>query len=169
MTGVTRKVRHIPEEIGMSSFGIIERFEDHPNLDKDALERFLTQLNYTGMFSIEMAVKDEKYYFLEINLRNDGKQHFSTVAGSNLPLMYIYSCLSKPIPQPKPKYPTYYMGELTDFQHIKSRKITFYTWFKDLMRTNSFFILNMKDPIPFISELFNKIRDTFKYRFGLVK
>lgn len=166
MTGVTKKYRHIPVETGMSSFGVVERFEDHPGLDKNAIELFLKRLDYTGMFSIEMAVKDNKYYFLEINLRNDGKQHFSTAAGANLPEMYIKSLLGIPVEIPEVKYPTYYMGELTDFQHIKGGCITFTQWLKDLKRTDSFFIANWKDPMPFISELWTKIKDTFRYRLG---
>jgi predicted ATP-grasp superfamily ATP-dependent carboligase len=169
MTGVGHKLRHQPPEIGMSSFGIVESFEDHPGLDKAAVLRFLKALNYTGMFSIEMAVRNGKYYFLEINLRNDGKQHFSTVAGANLPEMYIKSRLNLPVEMPKMRYPTYYMGELTDFQYVKSGDIKWKDWLRDVRRTDSFFILNWRDPLPFASELWTKICDTIRYRLGLVK
>lgn len=165
MTGVTRKIRHIPLVTGMSSFGVVERFEDHPNLDKDALSRFLNLLNYHGMFSIEMAVKGDKYYFLEINLRNDGKQHFSTAAGANLPKMYVLSRLSKSIDIPNVVTPTYYMGELADYHHVGMRNISFTTWFKDLMHTNVFFILNKKDLRPFIAELKRTIKLSFQHKF----
>lgn len=168
MTGVTRKIRHMPAETGMSSFGVVESFEDHPGLNPVAIQRFLKRLGYIGMFSIEMAVRKGVYYFLEINLRNDGKQHFSTVAGANLPVMYIASQLGLKVELPKMKYPTYYMGELTDYHHI-GHGISYKEWIQDFKRTDCFFIANWKDPMPFISELYTKVVDTLRYRLGMVK
>lgn len=165
---VTHKIRHMPVESGMSSFGIMEDFDLHKGLDMSTVQKFLKSLNYTGMFSIELAVKDNVYYFLEINLRNDGKQNFSTAAGVNLPKMYIQSLLSQPIEMPKVKTPTYYMGELTDYNHI-GHEISFKEWYKCFRKTNIFFIANWKDPMPFASELFTKIKDILRYRLGFVK
>ncbi len=167
MPGVTHKIRQYPDNNGMSSFCVLEGFDKHPNLDKTTLERFLQKLNYTGMFSIEMAVKDGKYYLLEINLRNDGKQYFSTAAGANLPSLYIHSRLQRPIALPDPQYPTFAMGELTDFYQINRLPgFTFGKWIRDLLRTDSFFILNCLDPLPGLSDCHNLLR--FKAR-GLLK
>lgn len=165
---VSHKIRHLPIETGMTSFGVMEEFSMHPGLDMNAVHRFLNALDYTGMFSIEFAVKDNVYYFLEINLRNDGLQNISTVAGANLPKMYIQSMLSLPVEIPKVKTPTYYMGELTDYQHI-GKTITFKEWYKCFKMTDCFFIANWKDPLPFVSELVTKVKDTIRYRLGLVK
>lgn len=155
--GVTRKIRQYPLEWSLSSYGALESFDMHPGLEMDRVYAFLQSLNYTGMFSIEMAVRDGKYYFLEINLRNDGKQHFSTVAGANLPLMYIKSLLHEKVVQPHVKRPTFYMGELSDFRNIFKRKISFFTYIKDLFKTDSFFIFNFKDPYPFIYQQIKRI------------
>lgn len=165
ITGISHKVRHLPVETGMTSFGFIEDFKNHPTLNISAVKEFLKNLNYIGMFSIEMAVKDDKYYFLEINLRNDGLQHISTVAGANLPEIYIKSMLGMPVEIPEVKYPTYYMGELTDCHHI-GKGVSFKEWLRDFRRTDSFFIANWKDPLPFVSELWTKVKDTIRYRFG---
>lgn len=148
--GVTRKIRQFPNEWGMSSFCALESFDKHPGLDYKAIITFLRNLQYTGMFSIEMAVKDGKYYFLEINLRNDGKQYFATAAGANLPLMYCRSLLGLPKEQVSVKLPTFAMGELTDIHHVFRGKISFLTWLRDLFRTKCFFILNFGDLRPFI-------------------
>jgi len=167
MAGVTRKIRQYPDDNGMSSFCVLENFDRYPNLDIQAIKRFLKKLNYTGMFSIEMAVKDNQFYLLEINLRNDGKQYFSTAAGANLPKLYIQSILNQNITIPTPKYPTYAMGELTDFYQIKRLpNFTFGHYIKDLIKTDSFFILNISDPLPGISDCLYHLR--FKIR-GLLK
>lgn len=148
--GVARKIRQYPNEWSLSSFGVLEPFSAHPSLDKNKIYTFLRTLKYTGMFSIEMAVKGGKYYFLEINLRNDGKQHFSTVAGANLPLIYIRSLLGEKFEQPQVKFPTYYMGELSDVRHVFKGNLSVLSYIRDLYRKDSFFILNLKDPYPFI-------------------
>ncbi len=152
--GVARKIRQYPNEWGLSSYCVLESFGLHSNLNIDALHKFLRNLGYQGMFSIEMAVKDGKYYFLEINLRNDGKQYFATAAGANLPLMYIRSMLGEKISLPKVSFPTYAMGELTDFRQVLHKKIGFFKWIRDLLRTKCFFILNFGDLRPFMYQQF---------------
>ncbi len=121
MSGVGKKLRQFPNERGLSSYLVLESFENYKNLHEESLKNMLRKMQYIGMFNIEMAVKDNNYYLLEVNLRNGGKQHFSTVAGANLPEMYIQSRLGMPVDTPEVKYPTYCMGELTDYQFINKR------------------------------------------------
>lgn len=167
LSGVTRKIRQYPTEWGLSSYGSLEDFKSHPDLNKDAIINFLKSLSYNGMFSIEMAVKDNKYYMVEINLRNDGKQHFSTVAGANLPQLYISSLLNKPIDLPSPSYPTYYMGENTDYRQIFRGKVGVLTWLRDLFRTSSFYIIDRHDPAVFFIEYFGKLISFIRRRLHL--
>lgn len=148
--GVTRKIRQFPNVWGLSSYCVLESFDLHPTLNIRNIYKFLRNLGYTGMFSIEMAKKDNKYYFLEINLRNDGKQYFATAAGANLPLLYIKSLLGEKFIQPSVSLPTYAMGELTDFRQVLRKKVGLLKWIKDLFRTKCFFVLNFGDLKPFI-------------------
>lgn len=157
MPVVTRKIRHYPDDNGLSSYGRLESFGEHPGLDKSALIKFLRALDYKGMFSIELAVKGDKYYLLEINLRNDGKQYFSTVAGANLPWIYIESLLGHGFQEPKLKLPIQYMLETGDIFHVLRGKISLWKWLDDLMLTNTFFILNSKDIKPFVYKLIGKM------------
>lgn len=156
LSGVTRKIRQYPTEWGLSSYCVLEDFKSHPGLDKDAIIRFLKLLNYNGMFSIEMAVRNDRYYMVEINLRNDGKQHFSTVAGANLPQLYIASLLNIPVTIPHPTYPSYFMGENTDFRQIFRGKVNPVAWLRDLFRTSAFYIIDLRDPKVFLNEYFGK-------------
>lgn len=155
--GIGKKIRQFPTQWGLSSFGAVESFDEHNGLIKRSVERFLETLRYVGMFSIEMAVKDGKYYFLEINLRNDGKQYFTTKAGVNLPLIYINSRAGRPFEEPKLKTPTWFMGELTDFRQIFKGKVSLWHYLRDLLRTDSFFILNRKDPKPFLYQQLKRV------------
>lgn len=163
LAGVTNKLRQYPRPDGMSSFCVLEDFSAHPNLDRNALLAFLKRLNYRGMFSIEMVARNGKYYLCEINLRNDGKQYFSTVAGANLPQMYINSLMGLPVELPKMKYPTYAMGEFTDIFQVASKQISLFSWLKDVVKTDTFFIINKKDLHPSFLELQTKISQIAKF------
>ena len=65
-------------------------------LNPDALEKFLGNIDYHGLFSAEYGYVDGKAYFYEVNLRNDGFCHLSYQAGANLPLLWVCSCLNIP-------------------------------------------------------------------------
>ena len=158
MPGVARKLRQYPDDNSLSSYGVLEGFDSHPNLDMHAVTAFLRAIRYTGMFSIEMAIKDNTYYLLEINLRNDGKQYFSTAAGANLPLLYINSRIGKKFVEPVLKLPSYFMGETTDIKQILRKKVSLTRWLVDLLRTKSFFIMNFRAPLPFVYQLIGKIK-----------
>lgn len=155
-TGLGRKIRQYPNKYSISSFGIIEDLKDHPEVDVDSIDKFLKALDYKGMFNIEFAVKDNRYYFLEINLRNGGKQYFTTIGGENLPLMYVNSVLGHKLQKPNPQYPIYFMGETTDIKHIFKKEISLRQYYHDFRNANAFFIFNKKDPMPFIYQLFKK-------------
>lgn len=155
ITGVTRKIRQYPTERDLSSYCVLESFQEHPNLNLQAIMQMMRALKYTGLFNIEMVVKDDKYYLVEINLRNGGKQHFSTVAGANLPLLYISSLLGIPCTLPKPKYPAYFMGELSDIRHVMAGRLKPLIWLRDLFRTKSFFMVNLSDTMAWLPGYLN--------------
>ena len=157
MPGVCKKIRQFPDAQGVTSYGVLQSFAEHPGIEEYRLQRFMRSFEYRGMFSIEFAVKDGKYYLLELNLRNDGLQYFSTVAGANLPLIYIKSVLDMPFSEPMVKTPTYFMGEITDIQQVLKNKVSPVNWLKDLFRNDCFFILNWKDPKPFLYQFLGKI------------
>lgn len=58
------------------------------SIDVNALKRFLESIEYDGIFSVEFMIAQDKAYFLEINLRNDGTQFCFEGAGVNLPLIW---------------------------------------------------------------------------------
>lgn len=58
-------------------------------LQLDAADRMLKRIDYYGLFSLEYGLCDDKAYFYEINLRNDGTSHLFFQAGANLPVAWI--------------------------------------------------------------------------------
>lgn len=66
-----------------------------PSIDVNALKHFLEVIDYDGIFSVEFMIAQDKAYFLEINLRNDGTQFCFEGAGVNLPLLWVMSAQNK--------------------------------------------------------------------------
>lgn len=59
--------------------------------DSEAVHEFIRKIGYSGLFSVEF-IRDEnnKDYFLEINMRNDGNAYCVKSAGVNLPFIWCY-------------------------------------------------------------------------------
>lgn len=154
-TGVVKKLRQYPWGKGCTSYSVFEDVSKFPNLDVSKIERFVKAIGYEGLFSIEFLFKNGKFYFLEINLRNDGVGYAPTKAGCNLPaLWYSYITGIELATIKKCKFPMYSMIDEYDFIHVLKRKISLMEWFKDFRRTQCFFLFNIKDLKPFIMHWF---------------
>lgn len=127
--------------------------------DKDLWNKIgslIADINYEGIFCIEFLIgKDDKLYFLEVNLRNSGWSYASTCAGMNMPYLWALSTLKGKISQRAYKeIPENFkaMVEWTDFKtRVLGRKITLRKWFKELRSCQCLFYYNKKDKAPFWS------------------
>lgn len=150
--------------VRMGEFMELNDLNKYEGLDIDSIKRFVKNLGYEGIFSIEFLCKGSTYYFLEINLRNDGLGYILTAAGANFPYMWHQYVNRLPINDGKPihiKSPFYVMHE-NDLYNIIEKKISFIQWFKDFQRTDAFLIMNIKDPLPFIVSTLIHIRQATK-------
>lgn len=122
------------------------------------IEKLLKDSGYNGLFSVEFLYSKGKYYFLEVNFRNDGNGYVPTKAGLNLPYFWYQSCLGRSIIPPSAKYPCYFMVELADLGNVKHGKVSLLEWIRDFTRTNCFYLLDHKDIRPFFYSLLYRIR-----------
>lgn len=162
MPGVVRKIRHYPDSNGVTTFGCLESFELHPELDIQTIKKFVKELSYEGLFSLEFVVKDGLAYFLEINLRNDGLCYASTSAGLNLPYLYYSLCDVSSTGLPPTSFKlnrrVYFMNEFKELNLLRDKKITLIQMIKDVLKAKCFFIWNFKDNKPFRFMLHNILR-----------
>lgn len=140
--------------------------------EKEKLETLLLSTGYTGLFSAEYLQKDDKYYFLEINFRNDGNGYVPTAAGLNLPYLWYLSCIGHlteaEIISSKPIYPCYFMAEIADFvTNVLKKKISFKHWNKDRKLANCFLLYNKMDNAPFKYSLKKQMSYQVKKIFSL--
>lgn len=79
MTSVAYSSSNIPSQLG----------------DFSTIKRFLCDINYHGIFSIEFMITEDKAYFLEINFRNDGTVYCTTQSGVNIPALWATSAMGQ--------------------------------------------------------------------------
>ena len=53
------------------------------------IRAMIAEIGYEGLFGVELIRSKEKYYFVEINLRNDATTYSLAVAGVNLPYIWV--------------------------------------------------------------------------------
>lgn len=148
---VCRKIR---DDIHRQSVYIrLDDIREYANFDTNIIDRFLEKIGYEGIFSIEVIFSKGKYYFLEINMRNDGCGWLYTAGGINYPYLWIKYCEGKltqdTLDGTKLTNHLYLMHE-DDTYNMLEGKVKFLQWLKDFHRAKAFFIANSKDPMPFV-------------------
>lgn len=73
---------------GATTYSSIYPATDISNSVIAASEQMLSQIRYEGLWGIECIKKDDNFYFIELNLRNDATTYSMAVAGVNLPYAY---------------------------------------------------------------------------------
>lgn len=143
----------------------MDRVDDHPSLKIDSIQKLIQSIGYEGIFSIEFLYRDGDYYFLEVNLRNDGCGYFYTSAGVNYPWLWVKSCrgedLTADLATIKPKIP-YTLISFDDIKNLLEGKVSFFRWLHDLLTADAFFVFNLKDPLPGLHDTWLHLRQGIK-------
>ena len=160
INAVCRKIRDYSER--QSQYEVLENVSQYPNVNYPAIKSLVKAIEYEGLFSIELMFKNGIYYFLEINLRSDAMNYHYTSGGYNYPfLWYLYGTEGKldksQVNLPKLNKPLYIM-QWSDFSDVIHRRISFFEWLRDLSRTRAFFVLNFKDPQPFMFVIWQNMK-----------
>ena len=161
--GAVRKIR---DEIHRQSVYIrLDNIKDYPLLDNLDLAGFIRDINYEGIFSIEVIYSNGKFYFLEVNLRNDGCGWIYTAGGVNYPLLWaLYSngnLNQQLLNKIAMKSPLYLMGK-NDIYNLFEGAVSLKQWLKDLARAKAFFSPGIKDPLCFSYCMVIHVRQAFK-------
>ncbi len=158
MGGGVRKYRHWPKVIGAGAFGLFQKIDTY-EINTESINEFLTISGYHGPFSIEFIhSKNGKYYFMEVNFRNEGLAYVSTCAGANLHALYMDS--SKGINWKQFKK-TYLMNYSIDFLYVIDGSISMWRWIKDLCKTRCFINMSFSDSQPVIEHYKEKLKSKF--------
>lgn len=138
-----------------SNTGFLKYLPLDYTFDIDKCVAFIKETGYSGLFSMEfLRDSSGKDYFMEINFRNDGNAICVTAAGVNLPYiwcLYNTGCdIEQEIHDIKP---VYVMPEFDDFILVLKRRVSFWTWIKDIKRTDCFMEYDKTDKNAFYARL----------------
>lgn len=154
---ILKKIRRFPLKKGNVSYGKIIK-KNEMKVDLSPIIHMLKEIRYNGMFDIEIFICGEDYYINEINFRNSGNSYAYMKGNVNLALIWVMKNLNLKNNLPlEVKKSYYFRDEILELKQLFNKNISFvefiYSWFKS--RSN--FIINFKDPMPFLKLLFNHI------------
>lgn len=157
LPAIIEKVREYPLNTGSTSYAKAVKSSVYvKNVNK--IYGFLSNLGYSGLFDIDFKFAKNKLYFIEINFRNGASGYALTKAGVNLPYLWYLEASGFNIDRLKKDIDRdyYFMMEARDIKHVLNRNIKLMTWLKDLIRTRSFLLINLRDMKPLIARLYRK-------------
>jgi len=136
---------------GGTTFSTIYPIENLKNNLVEISERYIKEIGYEGLFGIEFVGEKGKFYFIEINLRNDATCYSLAKAGMNLPFIYWAICNNHNCQKELAKQieVTASMVEYTDVRNMFYRKISLWKWLKDLYSSKCKYIYDSTDLKPF--------------------
>lgn len=161
---IENKLTLYPKHVGLECLANMQSLEDGPI--KKSIENLVSAAGYVGLFSVEMmhCKDDDKFYFTEINLRNDGAEAFVTKYGANLPLNHVEDLLGLPLTKQTEYHPGYYIGEMHHFASVACGDIFVWTWLKEIRKSNGFLMSHSGDMKPFFVQFINPILRKLKIK-----
>lgn len=154
-----RKIRQYPKLVGLGSYSESIAVSHQPELEDLARKasKYLQEIEYTGLFSAEFLYSKKHYYFLEINLRNDGTSWLSTCSGYNLPDIVCQSISGKTFIGDDNFRPMNYMNIMADFEYVRAGELSFKQWSKLFKKTTCYSHYFRKDKLPFFYYMISTI------------
>lgn len=143
--------------LGMPAYAYIDKVFNKL-VDKKIVDNYLNDLDYEGLYSIEYFVKNNRAYFLEINLRVDGDLFVYTTAGVNMPAIWAainYSENRTDLSYQITRNRTYGMTEISYLKYLDWRHPL--KNIKEWLNTDCYSIFSWKDISPFLFKLLNKL------------
>lgn len=149
---VEDKLTLFPKYVGLECLARILPLEDKQIID--GVSNLIKSIGYVGLFSVEMmhCKDDGKFYFTEINLRNDGAQSFIFKYGVNLPLIHVNDLLGLPMPISEELRPGFYIWDMHHLKSLLARDISLFKWIKEIKNSKGFLMYDNEDKRPFFRQ-----------------
>lgn len=161
---VENKLTLYPKFVGLECLANLQPLQD--NQIKSSIEKLILAFGYVGLFSVEMmhCKTDGKFYFTEINPRNDGAESFVTQYGANLPLNHIEDLLGQSLTPMKETHPGYYIWDFHQFQSVLHRDMSIAQFIKEWRMSNGALMYMKGDTKPFYKQYTNWFLEKIKLR-----
>lgn len=161
---IENKLTIYPKNVGLECLSYVDVLAEEDI--KQCIHRLVQHIGYVGLFSVEMmhCKTDNKFYFTEINLRNDGANSFILKYGVNLPAMHVRDLLGLEQENPCKVFPGYYIWEMHHFLSLLHRDISLGQWFREIRKSRGFLTYHKDDPKPFYKQFTNLFLAKFHLR-----
>ena len=129
-------------------------------VEVEKMKHLMQEIRYRGLFSFEFMHNrsDDKIYFTEINLRNDGLNSFIVNNGVNLPYLHYQDMLHLPRKKYMPTAKSNkFICEPRHFSALKRHVIPFKEWLGDLVGVKGFLFYYKDDKRPFFYQFINPL------------
>ena len=152
--GVLRKDRTCNSvyNLGMVTLAHLET-DIKKYIDVRILTKFLKRIDYDGLCSFDLFVKNNKTYFLEANLRTDGDMFIYTTAGVNLPKLWMLLQSGENINDFECRNNKNIYGMIETSYLKYANWLHPFTIIKDWWRTDCYSIFSWKDMKPFVYKI----------------
>jgi predicted ATP-grasp superfamily ATP-dependent carboligase len=166
---VENKLTLYPKYVGLECLANVQPLEDKSLCN--AVISMIRKIGYVGLFSVELmhCKNDDKFYFTEINLRNDGANSFICKYGVNLPLNHVEDLFGMEITKYNNFNPGYYIWEMHHFLSLVHRERSLKLWLSDVRKCRGFLTYYPNDKKPFFKQFSNwfltklKLKKASKY------
>lgn len=133
------------EVSGGTTFSKVKYIDELPSSVIDACSQMVAEIGYEGLWGIECIQSGGKYYFIELNLRNDATTFSVAIAGVNLPYHYVARKLGLECDLTNNIKSIYSIVEHNDLMYILHHRLSLWDWCKDLKRAECKYFLSMND------------------------
>ena len=148
---------HIDRPNGMDNtfFLRFDKCEEEFDSTIEKAKAFVKITRYTGPFSIEFLKdkNDGKFYFTEMNFRNDGNAYCVTASGTNIPYILFLAMTGgnymREIEKSTVKT-TYLCPEVYYFTCLLKREFGGAEWLRNMKKTTCYTTLHKNDIMPFL-------------------
>ena len=146
---VENKLTLYPKNVGLECLANMQPLTDEAIIRP--IQSLVKRIGYVGVFSVEMMHSkiDGKFYFTEINLRNDGANSFVLKYGVNLPLLHVSDLQDGDLPSFTYFNPGYYIWEMHHLSSLFHRDISLWQWMKEVRMSKGFLTYFKEDKKPF--------------------
>lgn len=137
------------EERGGTTYATVRPVSELNQRVVESCERIIRSIKYDGLWGIECIKQGEKYFFLELNMRNDATTFAMKVAGVNLPLLFQNLVLNSNVePEVRNVRTINSMVEFNDFNFVLKRKVGLFRWIREYKGSECRYFHSKEDPMP---------------------
>lgn len=146
--GYIEKIREIA---GGTTYSKVRSLDSLPTELVDNAKELVRRVNYIGLFGIELIQVGNKYYFIELNLRNDATTYSFVYGGINLPFLYNEYVSNGRIKHSVllQEFDYFSIVENRDFSFVTNSKLSLKQWLKCLRESSCRYNSDTKDIAPY--------------------